>query len=521
MDGVLQRVVSILIAVVILFILPVYVAYEKRDDISYALALNMTTDFVNNVNSKGYITNEMYTDFLNELAVTQNSYDVYMEHVSKKYNPVIYSYSDDLKTIRAKFDYNLYKTEFEAGQIEIAEGANAGTYNNLVLAYDLAEKKYTEKQILDVISSTNKPIVQDMNLEAYKNVDIRSLPAVTSMYKLKNDTYNIYTLNEGDEFSVIIKNRNTTMASTIYNMITFGASAKNTTKVYVNYGGTVKAELYRDKEIIDETPKAPTKGAETESNLLASYNTNGLVMLLEGETNNGNSHSNTTDIWKDYTENGNNALLSNFNLEEDNDTGWIFNGLRFNGTQYASIEDIDPEELTIEVVCKFDSITDIDTPEQTILSNMNNGGVSLVYKQLNSTDVANRGKMVFNITNADGSITPVTLDEEVIQANKIYSISGSIGKMQLEQAEGDMFAYETSAQLISINGKANGIPFNSTLKKPAEGSKFVIGGNPLIGVGANTSFKGTIYCIRIYDRALTEEEIADNFKVDKQKYGIE
>ena len=51
MDGILQKVVSVLIAVVILFILPVYIAYEKKDDISYALALKITTDFVDNVNA--------------------------------------------------------------------------------------------------------------------------------------------------------------------------------------------------------------------------------------------------------------------------------------------------------------------------------------------------------------------------------------------------------------------------------------------------------------------------------------
>ena len=85
MDGILQKVFSILIAVVILFILPVYVAYEKKDDISYALALKITTDFVDNVNSKGYITSDMYNDFITKLAVTQNSYDIYMEHTSKKY----------------------------------------------------------------------------------------------------------------------------------------------------------------------------------------------------------------------------------------------------------------------------------------------------------------------------------------------------------------------------------------------------------------------------------------------------
>ena len=86
MDGVLQKVVAILISVIIFFILPVYIAYEKEDDISYALALKITTDFVDSVEAKGYISNEMYNDFVAKLSTTRNSYDIYMEHTAKVYN---------------------------------------------------------------------------------------------------------------------------------------------------------------------------------------------------------------------------------------------------------------------------------------------------------------------------------------------------------------------------------------------------------------------------------------------------
>ena len=33
--------------------------------------------------------------------------------------------------------------------------------------------------------------------------------------------------------------------------------------------------------------------------------------------------------------------------------------------------------------------------------------------------------------------------------------------------------------------------------------------------------KGTIYSVRVYNRALTEEEIIENFEVDKEKYNID
>ena len=524
MDGILQKVFSILIAVVILFILPVYVAYEKKDDISYALALKITTDFVDNVNSKGYITSDMYNDFITKLAVTQNSYDIYMEHTSKKYNPVIYSYTDDLSTIRAKFDYNLYKDEYEAGQIVISDGSNSGTYNNLVLAYDLAEKKYTEEQILDVISSIDRSLTIDTSLDMYKNIDYRNLPAITSIYMPDSNT-KVYTMNEGDEFSVIIKNKNTTMASLIYSLITFGISGENNTRIYVNYGGTVKAEAYRDKAVLDDNnnynPEDPSNGSETTSSLVNSYITNGLVVLLNGEYNDGITHSNSSNVWKDLSGNGNNATLSGFDFNDE--SGWIYNGLHFTGKEYVALDNLIKSDMTIEVVVKFDTITDSDATEQSVLSCINSGGAGIVFNQLNSTSVSKRGKFSFDVytKNESNPVSSVVLNDNIVQANKIYSVSGSVGKMELVLDGDKRFAEETTAQLLSVNGNVDGIPFNDEYLTPASGSNFTIGGNPLAGAGANTQFKGTIYCIRIYDRALTEEEIKENYKIDKQKYGIE
>ena len=59
----------------------------------------MVRKYLTTILNKGYISSDMYADYLSKLAVTQNSYDIYMEHTAKKYNPVIYSYTDDLKTI--------------------------------------------------------------------------------------------------------------------------------------------------------------------------------------------------------------------------------------------------------------------------------------------------------------------------------------------------------------------------------------------------------------------------------------
>ena len=112
MEDILQRVFSILISVLILFILPLYITFEKMDDISYSLALKITSNFVDNVTAKGYISEEMYNDFISELSVTGNVYDIKMEHVAKKYNPVFYVYDSSEKVIDT-LDYATYANAIE------------------------------------------------------------------------------------------------------------------------------------------------------------------------------------------------------------------------------------------------------------------------------------------------------------------------------------------------------------------------------------------------------------------------
>ena len=61
-------------------------------------------------------------------------------------------------------------------------------------------------------------------------------------------------MNVGDEFTVVIKNTNTSIASMLFNTLTFGANTGTNTKVYINYGGTIKNEEYRTT-LIDTSVK--------------------------------------------------------------------------------------------------------------------------------------------------------------------------------------------------------------------------------------------------------------------------
>ena len=243
MEDNLQRVFSILISVLILFILPLYITFEKIDDISYSLALKITSNFVDNVTAKGYVSKEMYNDFVTKLSVTGNVYDVKMEHLSRKYEHIIYTYND--KGRAGFFDYDLYSQSLNSEN------------SNIELSYKVSEIKYSQAQILKILDGTDEKAFSDMTDSEYKNIDIKNINSHPYMYanyttnqdgeKVIDNNNRIYTMNKGDEFSVRIKNENVTVATVLFNAFTLGiGGTENNTLIYINYGGTIQEEEYKN-----------------------------------------------------------------------------------------------------------------------------------------------------------------------------------------------------------------------------------------------------------------------------------
>lgn len=247
MEDNLQRVFSALMSILILFLLPLYITFEKMDDISYSLALKITTNFVDNVTSKGYLSKEMYNDYVKQLSLTGNAYDVKIEHIAKKYTPAYYYY--DNNKVSNIFDYAIAK--FEAN--------NSGTVNtyklsDLQLSYAKSEVKYTDKQILDFLNSSSTIPLITLENQNYQNYNLANdnqvIKYIYPNYNIDGNIDNdnkIYTMNKGDEFNVRIKNSNATIATVLFNAFTLGVGGTdNNIRVYVNYGGTIEEEEYRN-----------------------------------------------------------------------------------------------------------------------------------------------------------------------------------------------------------------------------------------------------------------------------------
>lgn len=188
----MQDNVSVLIAtivfVIIIVIFPIYNVATRQDSMANNVVVKATTSFVDEVRNKGYIKSEDYEEYINQINLTGNSYDIEIE-VHRK-------------TI-----------------IQNKDGEYVEDY----------EKDYT-KDVLEKMNSKIEVAAESTNLEALNKV------ADTLSTKNTIEVSNVYLLNEEDKIYVRVKNTNMTQAQLLlYNL--FKGTVES--KILVNYGGEV------------------------------------------------------------------------------------------------------------------------------------------------------------------------------------------------------------------------------------------------------------------------------------------
>lgn len=176
----LSIIILMIVFVTLVVLFPVYNFFERQDDMSYNLALRQTTTFVEKVLNNGYMDEEMYNDFVQALSNTNNLYDIQIEAHRQVITP------DPDNT-------SLYVTQYRID--------------------------YTD-DIFDIIGQDTKS-------------------ATLNIKKVKNG---MYTLNQGDQFYVKLKNSSTTLAGALFNSI---ISTSTKERIVVNYGGFVKNEAWK------------------------------------------------------------------------------------------------------------------------------------------------------------------------------------------------------------------------------------------------------------------------------------
>lgn len=171
--------------VVLIIILPLYNFFERQDDMSYNIALKSVTMFVDEVAENGYLNQDMYNRLIDRLSSTGNTYDI----------------------------------ELEAQKKIITRDP------------DTTEEKYIEQ------------------FKAYYNKDIFTdgITGTSNIVEKENSLVNgVFFFDKGDKFLVHVKNTNTTMASSLLNILTRNI---NNEKVNILYGSTIKKNNWEKAEV--------------------------------------------------------------------------------------------------------------------------------------------------------------------------------------------------------------------------------------------------------------------------------
>lgn len=249
MEDNIQTIIIVIISAFILFIFPVYMAYEKKDDISYALAMRYTQDLVDEIRSKGYITKTMYEDYRVKLKLTGNSYDIQMTHEYNRYDPITnyYEIIDGKYTLvktttrdeKEQYEQELKEQGLQLGKITENSSKAAvqayidGIYESQNIhkvedTYKLSTETYATDYILNVLNSERKLKLNSNSEVVTCEDDVEALDGCQYAY----------VMNVDDNFNITIKNTNITLATVMYNMVTANTLDTNT-RIYVNYGGDI------------------------------------------------------------------------------------------------------------------------------------------------------------------------------------------------------------------------------------------------------------------------------------------
>lgn len=224
------------------------------------------------------------------------------------------------------------------------------------------------------------------------------------------------------------------------------------------------------------------------------YITDGLMVHYDGiiNTRNGSNKSQEINEWQDLSGNRNDGVLKN-------SPKWLSDALEFDGVDdYVLIGQHNYENITLEVVAMNNVI---NSSETEYISNYETGGYGLSYRQNNNLIQIH----IKNSTSTSPGYKSQSASSTVV-ANKIYSLSGSFDSNQI------MFYENKTKYQLSWNG---------TINHAASSTALCLGTNPSGNVGKTNWLNGNIYSVRIYNRALTEDEVKTNYAIDKIRFNIQ
>lgn len=146
----LITIVAIGLAAVLMFVFPLLTVSENTDSTSQLTVQNATTQFVENIRSKGQITLDAYDRYIQTINATGNTFDVNIEVQVLDENPG----KKTVQTAQKKIGENIYYTEYTTQILDKLKGG----------AYPLKEGDIVTVSV----SNTNKTIAQSLRNFLYR-----------------------------------------------------------------------------------------------------------------------------------------------------------------------------------------------------------------------------------------------------------------------------------------------------------------------------------------------------------------
>ena len=212
------------------------------------------------------------------------------------------------------------------------------------------------------------------------------------------------------------------------------------------------------------------------------YVTSGLIHRWDGIDNTENGHSSSTELWED--------LVGTVDLTKTIGT-WSENALSLSASiqdkVYANTLD-DPTDCTVEVCF---STSNIVTTSIVTLNPASGAGARSARRILiyNDNTVSGKGDNGNTYENPEASITDIhtiTVDYTGFNINHLY----------------------VNGVEASLSNKTHSFRYDGA-------NQICIG-----GITSTYPFTGNVHCVRIYNRALTSSEVAQNYALDVSRFNL-
>jgi hypothetical protein len=115
-----SKIISLFIAIILMFLFPVYYMAQKQDSISQLYVSSETTKFVDSIKNSGYVSKSMYEIFIKKIDMTGNLYEIELTHSHRKVEPLVDVSTNDILQDFSVYYYNTNEQDiydaFDKGQ---------------------------------------------------------------------------------------------------------------------------------------------------------------------------------------------------------------------------------------------------------------------------------------------------------------------------------------------------------------------------------------------------------------------